>query len=1116
MAEARAIDAQAADGGSTWNSSSDDDLSGAYVARRQASDLAALRAEAEADIAAQGMAPAPQTDAPSDNGGGILDGAARVGMDVVRGMVETPSQVLGGVHDAGWNTARAVWNGLAEVSDWLEYAVPMGGLKFENGSVRVVGPRQLAEAGGTVRMGSAPEFLPAQSTTGGIVRGVAQFLTGFVPILGQIGKAAPAASAAGRVAQVEAAGALSSALVFDPLESRLSNLVEKVPALKNPVTGYLAADPDDGEAEGRFKNAVEGLVGGALAEGFVTGVRVLRASRIARGRAPEAAIAPEPEVLEPVVKALGSTEDPVVTPRAGGDVQRFIQTAATDDLPFQMNWARFTSSEEIEEAVTHMAQVFRSEIDEARRGKITDDNLKIMADRLGMTPQELMARNQGRAFNAEEILAAKTIVEASAEKLIELARVARTSTDAADLYAFRRMVDIHGGIQKQFQGAASEAGRSLRALQLPVGSRARQIQQIEAMLAQEGGDNSLRSMAMALSEINDPNQINRVVRDSVGKRATDALVEYWYFALLSGPHTHLVNMMSSSMTAMWQVPERALAAQFASLRGATDSVQAGEATEMLFGMAGAFQDGLRAMGRAWLTGEQSDILGKVEGRTRAAITAEKFGLEGEPGSIGWLVGKAVDGAGEVIRTPTLALMAEDEFFRVLSRSMQVRSLAFRQARSEGLEGEAAAARVVEIMHNPPAAMLDSALDFSQSVTFTAPLGDAGRSFSTAINKMPVFKVALPFIRTPVNLMKFVGTRSPLAPLARSVRADLARGGPAADLAAARLAMGTMLSFTAADLALRGMVTGSGPMDPELRAVWKNTHQPYSIKIGGAWYSYNRTDPFGMMMGIAADYAAIAGEVGERDAEELVGALALATSKSGLSKTWMHGVSTMVEALNDPDRYGERYLQQTLGTFLVPTGVAQTARSLDPVWRDVQSITDAIKARTPGYSSDLPARRNIWGEKIISEGGVGPDIISPIYKFGVKDSPIDEYLVTNRIGVQMPQRTLFGAELKPAEYERFVELSGNGLKDPATGLGAYDTLNAIIGGRHPLASAWTGATDGPEGGRAVIVRQVISSFREAARAQMLEEFPDLKSAVGGRYEDRQRALEQTILFPGSAR
>ena len=37
---------------------------------------------------------------------------------------------------------------------------------------------------------------------------------------------------------------------------------------------------------------------------------------------------------------------------------------------------------------------------------------------------------------------------------------------------------------------------------------------------------------------------------------------------------------------------------------------------------------------------------------------------------------------------------------------------------------------------------------------------------------------------------------------------------------------------------------------------------------------------------------------------------------------------------------------------------------------------ATTARLPGLSDNLPAKRNIWGEPIVNEAGVGPDFLSP--------------------------------------------------------------------------------------------------------------------------------------------
>ena len=73
-----------------------------------------------------------------------------------------------------------------------------------------------------------------------------------------------------------AAGVIADATVFDPHEQRLANLVQKYPRLKNPITEYLASDPNDSAAEGRLKNALEGLVFGAVLDRFVAGLRVMR------------------------------------------------------------------------------------------------------------------------------------------------------------------------------------------------------------------------------------------------------------------------------------------------------------------------------------------------------------------------------------------------------------------------------------------------------------------------------------------------------------------------------------------------------------------------------------------------------------------------------------------------------------------------------------------------------------------------------------------------------------------------------------------------------------------------------------------------------------------------
>jgi hypothetical protein len=109
----------------------------------------------------------------------------------------------------------------------------------------------------------------SKTTAGGFVEGTSQFLTGFIPIVGQLGKVSKASKAlsafsksrpvVSNIGKGAVAGAGSDFLSFQAQEERLSNLIEQFPELNNPVTAYLAADDNDGEIEGRFKNVIEGL-----------------------------------------------------------------------------------------------------------------------------------------------------------------------------------------------------------------------------------------------------------------------------------------------------------------------------------------------------------------------------------------------------------------------------------------------------------------------------------------------------------------------------------------------------------------------------------------------------------------------------------------------------------------------------------------------------------------------------------------------------------------------------------------------------------------------------------------------------------------------------------------
>jgi hypothetical protein len=274
-------------------------------------------------------------------------------------------------------------------------------------------------------------------------------------------------------------------------------------------------------------------------------------------------------------------------------------------------------------------------------------------------------------------------------------------------------------------------------------------------------------------------------------------------------------------------------------------------------------------------------------------------------------------------------------------------------------------------------------------------------------------------------------------------------------------------------------------------------QPYSVKVGDTYYAFNRLDPLGMTTGLAADIAEVVGQLDEPDAGEIAAAGVLAIMSNLVSKTYLSGIAAVTEFLSGGPAgltvsSAEQYIGRTLASFVPFSGALGTIeRTIDPTMREAANVVDAIRARVPGFSDDLPPRRNLWGEPIVLQGGLGPDIASPIYTSTETSSAVDAEIVANRVPIQMPSRVIGDVELTPQEYDRLVVLAG----EPAKA-----ALETVI-----KSDAYQHATTGPEGGRATVIRNVVNQFREAARAQVVLEFPELRATVHARATDKARAL-----------
>jgi hypothetical protein len=117
--------------------------------------------------------------------------------------------------------------------------------------------------------------------SGRLVEGVSQTVVGFVAG-GRVLRAAgvgPGTTFVGRSARAAGAGAIGDFAVFDGNEERVSNLIESVPALRNPITQFLEAKEEDPELVGRLRSSLEGA---GLGIGIDALIGVLRGTKALR------------------------------------------------------------------------------------------------------------------------------------------------------------------------------------------------------------------------------------------------------------------------------------------------------------------------------------------------------------------------------------------------------------------------------------------------------------------------------------------------------------------------------------------------------------------------------------------------------------------------------------------------------------------------------------------------------------------------------------------------------------------------------------------------------------------------------------------------------------------
>ncbi|MEP9411526.1 MAG: hypothetical protein HRF42_08985 [Candidatus Brocadia sp.] len=790
---------------------------------------------------------------------------------------------------------------------------------------------------------------------------------------------------------------------------------------------------------------------------------------------------------------------------------------------FALNLNRLDTGMDVKTLITAAVQTINEAEDISRETVSHEQTVNEALKELPGIYGKVMGMKRGTVLTRPQQLAARMLGTALFEGFNKTRMLGIANLQDTTLYrqAQTQLIDL-GRYWSKVLASSSEIGRMLEAQKIieKVGADIPATEEFQKVLDMLSGQKEIppEQFYQLTGMMKTPAQLSEMARElakPASRRIQDVFLEAWINGLLSNPQTHATNVLSNLYTTFASVPERYLAAKlhYGDKAGVVD----GEAKAMLYGMQMGFQDALNAARLAWATetGRFGKTATKVEDAKQKAITAEninrilsKFGVD----PMNQTLSNAVDYIGKIWRLPARALITTDEFFKMINYRMELQSLAYRQAAMEGLAGDKAGARIAELIQKPTTEMRARAMAHANIQTFTGELGAVGRAVSSITERVPIAKIIVPFVRTPENIFTYAWERAPfLAYANKQIRADIKAGGAARDMALGKMAFGGMIASLAATLAASGFITGSGPEDRDLKKIMRdNGWQPNSIRIGDTYYSYKRMDPVGMIIGLIADTTEIIGSLDDYSAGKLAMSIVLSMEHNLLDNLYLDGIMNVLDAVQDPGKQWHDYFKKQAGS-LIPAISGAIARGFDPVVHDTKTIVDTMRSRIPGFSVFAPAQRNIFGEKRLMEGSLGNDFISPIWQSRAKHDPVLEEIIKHQIDIHPPSRYIggtapaeidpmakdsprAGVPLNPKQYERLQELTGQGLRE---------ALEKLI--KKPI---YQKQSDGPDGGKALLIRNVVERAREIGRQKLLKEDQQLYEQLKAKHRERKQVLQPT--------
>lgn len=768
-----------------------------------------------------------------------------------------------------------------------------------------------------------------------------------------------------------------------------------------------------------------------------------------------------------IAARVQANAQPAITPEAfasqRAEVQniRAVTDPATEVPPTTVfNLPKMETTEDIKSTIETM-----NKMSGIKTQTITFDDVRTAAEGAGIGPKFIDDITSGKLeVNPENTYKALNAMVASAKHLDGLAaKVANGSATPTELAEMAQTIHFHNLLQQSVKGYQTNVAQSLAVMRMPRDGAV----DISTIIENFGNETDIVKFAQAYLDVKTPQGKADLIKSMAQGNPWEKMFTVYVNGILSRPGTQIKNALSNTIFLPWRMTERGVAATIGTVRqgiglGGKDAYSLLEVPAITNSTFTAIRNGWELMSHAFVNGVPKGWNDPTK-IARQQSRLELFNYKAD----GSLLSTGIKSINFVTTLPGRSLMSADEFFKGINYTYELSAETTRlgiKTFDDVLKGggtvddalKAQSDAIDKFLLDPP----EHIAGLAEVGTFTQKLEGVAGNLQQALTPNTATGFALrtqmPFISTPVNVIGEAVSRTPLAPFTSSFWSAMKQGGKEADMAMTKVGLGSAAMYGFSQMAVNGVITGSGPGDKGTRQTMERqgwqaysfvfdisnltedmrqefSKFPGSVKYGSGDYSgkvflsYQGMEPVGALMGIAADYVDYARyEDDDSRINAYAGGMVFGVANYMLEHPFLTGVSNIATLIGGNVPNSREHMVQIING-LAEMGTTTALKSIqplsgfitsakekvDPLRRDykadpnlpagLKGLMEALnkwRSQTPGLSDDLPPLLNLYAEVVPHEY-----TWSPLRMKKGKLSETDQALIQLNANISMPSRQL---------------------------------------------------------------------------------------------------------------